>query len=68
MRENFSGGRVIVTATSFDTCQAETMAIMDDIENGSATFTMPVQQANDAWVSTGRIIQNCQFTQRPLLP
>lgn len=50
------GSRVTVTAASFDACQCETMRIMDDIENGAASFTYPVKQADGQFISTGHVM------------
>lgn len=50
------GTRVVVTGETAELVQNETTRIMDDLENGSATFTMPVKQADGQWMAAGHRI------------
>ena len=65
MIKKFPNGRVLVTASSEHECQALTMQVMDEIENGAATFTYPVRHANGGWMALGRIVPNLPATSAP---
>ncbi len=64
MIEKFANGRVLEAASSEHECQALTMKVMDEIENGAATFTYPVRNGLE-WVALGRIIPNLPATSHP---
>lgn len=54
---------VIIEANSFDACQTTVQQVMDEIENGSGTFTIPTKAANNQWLSIGHYTKvNCPAT------